>query len=218
MFERYTEPARRLLFFSRYEASVHGSLFIETEHLLLGLMRELKGPLAHLLSQLPLNQLRADIASRIPVRPQVPTSVELPFSAAAKRVLQFAAEESDQLRHGHIGTEHLLLALLRDEGTVAGSILVAHGLRLPDLRNQIAELPHDSHAGEPRQEASMPAPMSSLVRPPGVRLDAIDGAKQIAVLIDVIDHLGRRDNLSADARELIARIRGDLNALKPHVM
>ena len=111
MFERYTERARRVLFFARYEATQLGSTSIETEHLLLGLIREGKGLTSRIFarSHLSLESIRKEIEGRTVFREKVSTSVEIPFSAETKRVLQFAAEEADRLLHTYIGTEHLLL-------------------------------------------------------------------------------------------------------------
>src|SRR4026209_280464 len=132
MFERYTERARRVLFFARYEASQLGSISIETEHLLLGLIREGKGLTSRIFarSHLSLENIRKEIEGRTVFRDKVSTSVEIPFSAETKRVLQFAAEEADRLLHQAIGTEHLLLGILREERSAAASILMAHGMRL----------------------------------------------------------------------------------------
>ena len=96
MFERYTERARRVLFFARYEASQLGSISIETEHLLLGLIREGKGLTSRIFarSHLSLENIRKEIEGRTVFREKVSTSVEIPFSAETKRVLQFAAEEA----------------------------------------------------------------------------------------------------------------------------
>ena len=111
MLERFTEKARRVIFFARYEASQYGSPCIETEHLLLGLVREDKG-LAnrYLRTQGSIESIRKEIESRITIRERISTSVEVPLSAESKRILGYAAEEADRLGHKHVGTEHLLLA------------------------------------------------------------------------------------------------------------
>jgi ATP-dependent Clp protease ATP-binding subunit ClpC len=142
MFERYTERARRVLFFARYEASQLGSISIETEHLLLGLIREGKGLTSRIFarSHLSLENIRKDIEGRTVFREKVSTSVEIPFSAETKRVLQFAAEEADRLLHNYIGTEHLLLGILREERSVAASILMEKGMRLNTVREDIVQL------------------------------------------------------------------------------
>ena len=142
MFERYTERARRVLFFARYEASQLGSISIETEHLLLGLIREGKGLTSRIFarSHLSLENIRKEIEGRTVFREKVSTSVEIPFSAETKRVLQFAAEEADRLLHNYIGTEHLLLGILREERSVAASILTEKGMRLAAVREDIVQL------------------------------------------------------------------------------
>src|ERR671925_570218 len=142
MFERYTERARRVLFFARYEASQLGSISIETEHLLLGLIREGKGLTSRIFarSHLSLESIRKEIEGRTVFREKVSTSVEIPFSAETKRVLQFAAEEADRLLHNYIGTEHLLLGILREERSVAASILMEKGMRLNTVRDDIVQL------------------------------------------------------------------------------
>lgn len=142
MFERYTERARRVLFFARYEASQLGSISIETEHLLLGLIREGKGLTSRLFSRshISLESIRKEIEGRTIFREKVSTSVEIPFSTETKRVLQQASEEADRLLHNYIGTEHLLLGLLREERSVASSMLSEKGMRLNSVREDIVQL------------------------------------------------------------------------------
>ena len=155
MFERYTERARRVLFFARYEASQLGSLSIETEHLLLGLMRDAKGLIGRVFARAHLSpeNVRREVEGRTVFREKVSTSVEIPFSLEAKRALGFAAEESDRLLHGYIGTEHLLLGVLREERSVAGSLLMEKGMRLQSVRDDIVallkEAPHVGEEDEP---------------------------------------------------------------------
>ena len=111
MFERYTEKARRVISFARYEASQTGSPYIETEHLLLGLLYEDKALLTKrfLRSDASVEFIRKQIEGHTRIREKVSTSVDLPLSNECKRVLAYAAEEADSLSHKHIGTEHLLL-------------------------------------------------------------------------------------------------------------
>ncbi|MDQ3254402.1 MAG: DUF1343 domain-containing protein, partial [Acidobacteriota bacterium] len=140
MFERYTEKARRVIFFARYEASQFGAPAIEPEHLLLGLMREDKTLTARFLqrAQASLEAIRKEVERRAPLREKISTSVELPLAPETKRVLAFAHEESDRLQHRHIGTEHLLLGLLREERSMAAEILYERGLRLQAVRDEVA--------------------------------------------------------------------------------
>jgi Clp amino terminal domain, pathogenicity island component len=142
MFERFTEKARRVIFFARFEASQYGSRFIETEHILLGLMREDKALAQRLrLRAGSLEALRKEIESRITPRERISTSIEIPLTADAKQTLHFALEEAERLGHKHVGTEHLLLGLLRADKTVAAVILNAQGITLSDFRTSLTQGP-----------------------------------------------------------------------------
>ena len=140
MFERYTEKARRVIFFARYEASQFGAPAIEPEHLLLGLMREDKTLTGRFFprAQVSIESIRKEIEGRTLLREKISTSVELPLAPETKRVLAYAHEESDRLQHRHIGTEHLLLGLLREDRSMAAEILYERGLRLNAVRDEIA--------------------------------------------------------------------------------
>lgn len=142
MFERYTEKARRVVFFARYEASQFGSPYIETEHVLLGLLRENKVIAYKLLKPgVSMESFRQAIAEHTTVGTKMSTSVELPLSNECKRVLAYAAEEAERLSHKYIGTEHLFLGLLREKKGFAAHLLTEAGTTLEDARNQIATWP-----------------------------------------------------------------------------
>jgi ATP-dependent Clp protease ATP-binding subunit ClpC len=158
MFEKYTEKARRVIFFARYEASQFGSPFIETEHLLLGLIREDKNLTTRFFpkSGVSIDSIRKEIEGRTMVREKVSTSVDLPFSDETKRVLNAAAEESERLAHKHIGTEHMLLGLLREEKSIAAELLRERGLRLGVVREEIAKGSGERHAqARPKEPLSL---------------------------------------------------------------
>lgn len=149
MFERFTEAARRALFFSRYEASEQGSLSIGAEHMLLGLTREPQGIVVALLAPTgrPLKVLREEIKAECPVREQISGSVEIPFSAEARQAIEFTADEANRLRHGYIAPEHLVLGLMRIEGSAAAKILARHNMRLDTARIEVERLSSGSGAG-----------------------------------------------------------------------
>ncbi len=155
MFEKYTEKARRVIFFARYEASQFGSPFIETEHLLLGLIREDKNLTNRFFpkANASIDSIRKEIEGRTTIREKVSTSVELPFSDESKRALNAAAEESDRLAHKHIGTEHMLLGLLREEKSVAAEILKERGLRLSMIREELSRSMPEKHSQNRPKEA-----------------------------------------------------------------
>ncbi len=149
MFERYTERARRVLFFARYEASQLGSVSMETAHLLLGLIREGKGITSRIFteSHLSLEEIRKkleDSAVALGALVAGDDSRQIPFSAETTRVFDLAAEEADRLLHNRIDTAHLLLGILREERSVAASILVEHGLRIDNVRNDIVRFLHEA--------------------------------------------------------------------------
>ncbi len=155
MFERYTEKARRVIFFARYEASQFGSPYIETEHLLLGLLREDKALTNRFLrSHASVESIRKQIEGHTTIREKVSTSVDLPLSNECKRVLAYAAEEAERLSHKHIGTEHLLLGLLREEKCFAAEILHERGLRLSTIREELARTSQEKAAPSQRSRES----------------------------------------------------------------
>ena len=154
MFERYTEKARRVIFFARYEASQFGSPYIETEHLLLGLLREDKALTNRFLrSQASVESIRKQIEGHTTMREKVSTSVDLPLSHECKRVLAYAAEEAERLSHKHIGTEHLLLGLLREEKCFAAEILHERGLRLSTIREELARQHSEKVPSRPKESS-----------------------------------------------------------------
>ncbi|MGH9358471.1 MAG: ATP-dependent Clp protease ATP-binding subunit [Terriglobia bacterium] len=156
MFEKYTEKARRVIFFARYEASQFGSSYIETEHLLLGLLREDKALTNRFLrSHTSIESIRKQIEGRTTVREKVSTSVDLPLSQECKRVLAYAAEEAERLSHKHIGTEHLLMGLLREEKSFAAEILHERGLRLSALREELSRSQSEKISSNRPKETSL---------------------------------------------------------------
>ena len=141
MFERYTENARRVIFFARYEASLFATSTIDPEHILLGLTREDKSLFNRFLlgGKSSLHSLRGQIEQRCPPKARIPTSVEIPLAPETKRVLHYSHEESDRLQNRHIGTEHLLLGLMRLEGSMVAEVLFELGLRIDAVREVLAE-------------------------------------------------------------------------------
>jgi hypothetical protein len=136
MFERYTEPARRSLFFARYEASQVGSPHIEPEHLLLGVMRQ---------SGLPSGAIRSGIAQIWAHGAPASAPGDLPFSKALKRALAHAAAEAGELAHQHIGTEHLLLGLMVDDpDSVVPDLLRKHGIDRAKALSYFADTPAEA--------------------------------------------------------------------------
>ena len=158
MFERYTERARRVLLFARYEATQFGSKIIETEHLLLGLIREDKNLTNRFLrNRSSIESIRKDIEGRTIIREKVSTPIDFPLSDECKRILAYAPEEAERLNHRHIGTEHLLLAILREKKCVAAQILHEQGFRLNAIRDELARSVVDRQTLINRKKRQSPA-------------------------------------------------------------
>lgn len=139
MFERYSEAARRTIFFARAEANQRGSHFIEPEHFLLGLLREDKDVVAgYLKDKAEVDAVCREIEDALPVLgPQLP-SPDIPLSHALKRVLAYGAEEAERLHHRRIGIEHHVLGLLREQ-SVAARILETHGVTIESGRAYVRQ-------------------------------------------------------------------------------
>jgi uncharacterized protein (TIGR03435 family) len=154
MFDRFTVRARRVLFDARSEASQLGSRALEPEHLLLGVLDEARGLGSRILARTgDLSDIRSDIVGRVTSREKVPESHEIPFSDSCKDALEYAVEEADRLLHNHVGTEHLLLGLLREGRSIAAEVLAARGVRIEAVREAIVEL----FAGEPPEPPGPPS-------------------------------------------------------------
>jgi ATP-dependent Clp protease ATP-binding subunit ClpA len=123
MFERYSEKARRVVFWARYETGQYGSNRIEPQHLLLGLLRERPELIPRG------SEVRKEIESDIPTGPKVSTSTEIPLSEASKRVLRLAEDEANRLGHKRVGTEHILFAMLHEPSSIR-QLLNSHGIDL----------------------------------------------------------------------------------------
>ena len=133
------KKTKRVVFFARYEASHFGASYIETEHVLLGLLREDKALLHQFPNLLRAEDIRQAIENHTSVREFVPTSTDMPLSNETKRTFSYAAEEAERLSHRHIGTEHLLLGLLREEHCFAAVLLRERGITLEKVRERIEE-------------------------------------------------------------------------------
>jgi enamine deaminase RidA (YjgF/YER057c/UK114 family) len=139
MFERYTEQARRALFFGRYESSNMGRPSIEPAQILLGILRGDNWLIADVLSTAGVlaEQIRKHVEQVTEFRERFEVNVEIPFSPNSKRLLQYAAEEADRLLHTGIGRPHLLLGLLRLDDDALVSYLAEQGIALDAAREQV---------------------------------------------------------------------------------
>lgn len=146
VFSRYTEHARRTIFFGRWEALNTGSQFIEPDHIALGMLRDswLTG---EILKEFPADEVRKEIVAKLPTATPSNNDTDIPLSVASKRVLRFAAAAADTMFDSHIGDEHLLLGLLqagRQSSRPQFSLLISSALNPRDVRSRIKEIPRET--------------------------------------------------------------------------
>jgi ATP-dependent Clp protease ATP-binding subunit ClpC len=142
MFERFTDRARKVMALANQEAQRFNHEYIGTEHILLGLVKEGSGVGANVLKNLDVDikKLRLEVEKLVKSGPDMVTMGKLPHTPRAKKVIEFAIEEARSLNHNYIGTEHLLLGLLRETEGVAAQVLMNLGLKLEDVRQEVLNL------------------------------------------------------------------------------
>ncbi len=148
MFDRFTERAKKVLAYAKQEAQRFNHDYIGTEHVLLGIVREGSGVAVNALENLgmDMDMLRQEIENHIKTGPDTVEVGNLPYTPRAKKVLQLALDEARALNHQYIGTEHLLLGLLREEGGEASNILRTKGVNFEDAKDEVLNLLPDVDA------------------------------------------------------------------------
>src|SRR5262245_51376186 len=146
MFEKFTERARRVLFFARYEASQFGSTSIETEHLLLAVLREEPNLPVRLIGHAKTEAIADNARAWLAVGEKRSTSIDLPLSVECQNILGYAMSEAELLHHRHVGVEHVVLGIMREEKCNAAEILRKHGLQLSVARAKLAETPSETQS------------------------------------------------------------------------
>ncbi|HVS02432.1 MAG TPA: ATP-dependent Clp protease ATP-binding subunit [Thermoanaerobaculia bacterium] len=154
MFEKYNEKARRALFFARYEASKLGSRVIESEHILLGILREGEDTVNELFRrfQVKADEVRREIEGERVFVERISSTAELPLSEESKKVLAYASHEAESLLHPSVGSEHLLIGILRVDGCTAMRILAQHGLDVYSVREELMGLLKEREASQQKKE------------------------------------------------------------------
>ncbi|MCZ6574014.1 MAG: NDP-hexose 4-ketoreductase, partial [Planctomycetota bacterium] len=142
MFDRFTDRARKVMGLARQEAQRFNHDYIGTEHILLGLIQEGSGVAADVLKNLDvdLKRIRQEVEKLVSHGTTMVTMGQLPFTPRAKKVLELALEEASNLGHNYIGTEHLLLGLIREQEGIAAQVLQNIKVRLEDVREEVLEL------------------------------------------------------------------------------
>ncbi len=156
MFERFTERARKVMALANQEAQRFNHEYIGTEHILLGLVKEGSGVGANVLKNLgvDLHKVRMEVEKLVKAGPDMVTMGKLPKTPRAKKVVEYAIEEARNLSHNYVGTEHILLGLLREHEGVAAQVLMNLGLKLDEVREEVLNL---LGAGVEPGETAMPA-------------------------------------------------------------
>ncbi|MBU0755987.1 MAG: AAA family ATPase, partial [Planctomycetes bacterium] len=141
MFDRFTDRARKVMNLAKTEAQRLNHEYIGTEHILLGLIHEGSGVAANVLRNMgiDLRRIRGEIEKTVKGTPTLVISGQLPFTPRAKRVLELSMEEASNLRHNYIGTEHILLGLLRESEGIAARVLTAMNVKLEEVREEVLE-------------------------------------------------------------------------------
>jgi hypothetical protein len=156
MFDRFTERARQVMALARQEAQKLNNDYIGTEHILLGLVQEGSGVAAQVLKNLDvdLRKVRVEVERLVQLGNSPVSGSQLPFTPRAKRVLEIALEEAQNLGHNYIGTEHLLLGLIHERDGPAAHVLQNLGVKREEVREEVVEL----IGADPRQEAGEERP------------------------------------------------------------
>jgi ATP-dependent Clp protease ATP-binding subunit ClpC len=154
MFEKYNEKARRALFFARYEASKLGSRVIESEHILLGVLREGEEIIKEIFSRFNVKpeQIRREVEGDRLFVDRISSSAELPLSEESKKILAYAAHEAESMLHQYVGTEHLLIGILRVESSTAARILTTKGLNVYGVREETISILKEREADKQKKE------------------------------------------------------------------
>src|SRR5947208_6811936 len=142
MYERFTDRARKVMQLANQEGQRFNHEYIGTEHILLGLVKEGTGVAANVLKNLDidLRKIRMEVEKIVQAGPDMVTMGKLPQTPRAKKVIEYSIEEARNLNHNYVGTEHLLLGLLREQEGVAAQVLMNLGLRLEDVREEVLNL------------------------------------------------------------------------------
>src|SRR5262245_17026888 len=157
MYERFTDRARKVMQLANQEAQRFNHEYIGTEHILLGLVKEGSGVAANVLKNLDvdLRKIRLEVEKIVQSGPDMVTMGKLPQTPRAKKVIEYAMEEARNLNHNYVGTEHLLLGLLREQEGVAAQVLMNLGLKLEDVREEVLNLlGHGLEGGEATERAA----------------------------------------------------------------
>ncbi|MBM3975714.1 MAG: ATP-dependent Clp protease ATP-binding subunit [Planctomycetes bacterium] len=156
MFDRFTDRAKKVMNLARHEAQRFNHEYLGTEHILLGLVQEGSGVAANVLKNMgiDLERITAEVEKLVKTGPSMVTMGQLPFTPRAKKVLELSVEEAGNLGHNYIGTEHLLLGLIKENEGIAAKVLLNLGVKLEDVREEVLEFLGADTNEEEEEESS----------------------------------------------------------------
>jgi ATP-dependent Clp protease ATP-binding subunit ClpC len=156
MFDRFTDRAKKVMNLARQEAQRFNHEYLGTEHILLGLVQEGSGVAANVLKNMGIDlaKIRSEVEKIVKTGPSMVTMGQLPFTPRAKKVLELSMEEASNLGHNYIGTEHLLLGLIKENEGIAAQVLINLGVKLEDVREEVLEFLGADTTEEEEEETS----------------------------------------------------------------
>ena len=220
MFERLTDRARKVMALANQEAQRFNHEYIGTEHILLGLVKEGSGVGANVLKNLDidLRKVRLEVEKLVKSGPEMVTMGKLPQTPRAKKVIEYAIEEARNLNHNYVGTEHLLLGLLREHDGVAAQVLLNLGLKLEEVREEVLNLlgagveqDESEEPGEPTaggSESSGPTPRRGKSKTPALDSFGRD-LTEFAKNNDLDPVIGRADEIERLIQVLCRRTKNN---------
>jgi ATP-dependent Clp protease ATP-binding subunit ClpC len=157
MFDRFTDRAKKVMNLARQEAQRFNHEYLGTEHILLGLVQEGSGVAANVLKNMGIDlaKIRSEVEKIVKTGPSMVTMGQLPFTPRAKKVLELSMEEAGNLGHNYIGTEHLLLGLIKENEGIAAQVLINLGVKLEDVREEVLDFLGADSAEEEDEETTM---------------------------------------------------------------
>ncbi len=194
MYERFTDRARKVMQLANQEAQRFNHEYIGTEHILLGLVKEGSGMAANVLKALDcdLDKIRLEVEKLVQSGPDMVTIGKLPQTPRAKKVIEYAMEEARNLNHNYVGTEHLLLGLLREQEGVAAQVLMNLTLDLEDVRLTIVGTSARNAQDDKNWRGATRIPVRNAQDDASRRLDLV---REALVAIEKVGTYGRDDTL-----------------------
>src|ERR1041385_6334492 len=167
MFDRFTDRAKKVMNLARQEAQRFNHEYLGTEHILLGLVQEGSGVAANVLRNMNIDlaKIRTEVEKLVKTGPPMVTMAQLPFTPRATQGPQLSMEEAGNLGHNYIGTEHLLLGLIKENEGIAAKVLTNLGVKLEEVREEVLEFlgadMNQNQGGESEEESETPSTPSS---------------------------------------------------------